>query len=304
MKGVLVVLASVALLIATFALWVKRDLLDTDAWTETSSELLADEEVRAAVADFLVERVDANVSREIARRLDKDLHAKARQALAAPDVRAVWVRANREAHAGIVALVDDKSADPAVLNLHPVLLQISKEIGIGPALAAKLPDKVGRLTILRHDQLEWAQNTARILRDFAYWLIALALALYAAAIAISRGHRRETFGLCSLGLLLDGAVILLLRWLGGAIFDAGLNDTVHADGATGSIWSISTDSLATYAYFLLGIGALGLLVSLALGRWLKSSDSEAPHYEWDEDEEDEGDYDEDPADEGEYATDR
>src|SRR3954452_14557421 len=111
MRGLLIFLASVALLVATFALWVRRDLLDTDAWTKTSSELIADEEVRAAVADFLVDRIDANVNREIARRLDKDLRAKARDALADPEVRSVWAQANREAHAGIVALVDNDSQD-------------------------------------------------------------------------------------------------------------------------------------------------------------------------------------------------
>ena len=296
MRGLLIFLASVALLVATFASWVRRDLLDTDAWTKTSAELIADEDVRAAVADFLVDRIDANVNRDIARRLDKNLRPEVRDALAAPAVRAVWAKSNRDAHAGIVALVDNKSEDPAVLNLHPVLLQIADQVGIGPALAAKLPDKVGRLTILRHDQLEWAQNTARILRDYAYWLIALAIALYAAAVAISRGHRRETAGLCALGLLLDGVLILLLRWLGGAVFNAFLNDTVHADGATGSIWGISTDALATYAYWLIGIGAVGLIITLALGRWLKSSDTDAPHYEWDDEEEE--------ADQGSYATDR
>jgi hypothetical protein len=281
-KGLLIFLASVALLVATFALWVRKDLLDTDAWTDTSAELIADEEVRAAVADFLVDRIDANVNREIARRLDKDLRAKTRVALAAPGVRAEWADANSDAHAGIVALVDDKSEDPAVLNLHPMLLEMADQLGIGPVLAARLPDKVGRLTILRYDQLEWAQDTARILRDFAIWLILLALVLYGAAVWVARGARRETLGLCALGLVLIGVAVLLLRWLGGAVFNAALNDTVHADGAIGSIWSISTSALATEAYFLIGVGVAALLIALALGRWLRSSDSAPPHYEWDE----------------------
>jgi hypothetical protein len=280
----LIALASVTLLIATFALWVRRDLLDTEAWTKTSADLIANEDVRAAISDFLVERIDANVNREIAGRLDKNLGAKARVALADPGVRAVWAKANRDAHAQIVALVDDNSTDPAVLDLHPVLVAIANQLGIGPALAAKLPDKVGRLTVLRHDQLEWAQTTARLMRDLAYALIALSLALYAAAIWFARGRRREALGLCALGLVLIGAVVLLVRWLGGAIFGAALNDTVHADGATGAIWSISTSALATEAYVLLIAGAVTLVVTLALGRWWSSSET-APSYEWDEDEE-------------------
>ena len=106
----------------------------------------------------------------------------------------------------------------------------------------------------------------------------LALVLYAA-----RDRRRRAvagakpLGLCALGLVLIGVVVLLLRWLGGAIFDAALNDTVRAEGATGSIWSISTSALATEAYFLLiGIGALVLLVALALGRWLRHRIGGAP----------------------------
>ncbi len=278
----LIALASVALLVATFALWVRNDLLDTDAWTETSAELIADEEVRAAVADFLVTRIDANVNRELARRLEKDIRAKAREALDAPSVRAVWADANGEAHAGIVALVDGETEDPAVLNLHPVLDEIVAQLGIGPAVANRLPEKVGRLTVLRHDQLEWARSTARQLQNFAYVLLVLALLLYAGAIAIARGHRRDAAGLAALSLLLIGVVVLLARWLGGAIFDAALDDEIRADGATGAIWSISTSGLATYAYALIAIGVAGLLIALALGRWLSSSDSDGPHYEWTE----------------------
>ncbi len=278
----LIALASVALLVASFALWVRDDLLDTDAWTETSTELIADEEIRAAVADFLVDRIDANVNRETARRLDKDLGAKIREALAAPSVRVAWADANKEAHAGIVALIDGEGNAPAVLNLRPVLGEIEPEVGIGPAVAAKIPKKVGRLTVLRQDQLQWAQTSARELRDFAYVLIALALALYGAAIAVARGHRRDAAGLCALSLLLIGVVVLLTRWLGGAVFDAALDGEIRADGATGAIWSISTSQLATYAYVLIAIGVVGLLIALALGRWLSSSDSEAPRYEWTE----------------------
>jgi hypothetical protein len=158
-------------------------------------------------------------------------------------------------------------------------------LGIGPALAARFPEKVGRLTVLRHDQLEWAQTAARQLQKFAYLLLALALVLYVGAIAVARGHRRDAAGLCALSLLLIGVIVLLARWLGGAIFDAALDNEIPAEGATGAIWSISTSQLATYAYVLVGIGVLGVLVALALGRWLASSDTDAPHYEWSEEDE-------------------
>ena len=48
---ILVVVASILGLVATLALWVERQALETDTWTETSSRLLEDEDIRSAVAD-------------------------------------------------------------------------------------------------------------------------------------------------------------------------------------------------------------------------------------------------------------
>ncbi len=42
----LVVLASVILLFGIFAVWAKRQALDTNEWTNTSSELLQQETIR------------------------------------------------------------------------------------------------------------------------------------------------------------------------------------------------------------------------------------------------------------------
>ena len=68
---VLIVLASLIGFFSVFALWIKRQALETDTWTQTSSQLLENEEIRDAVADFLVAKLYANVDVEdqIAQRL-------------------------------------------------------------------------------------------------------------------------------------------------------------------------------------------------------------------------------------------
>src|SRR5918997_6861997 len=58
---VLIGLGSLLAFVAIFALWANRQLLDTENWTETSSELLEDEAIRGQTAVFLVDQLYANV---------------------------------------------------------------------------------------------------------------------------------------------------------------------------------------------------------------------------------------------------
>src|SRR3954447_15025904 len=67
----LVVVASVLAFLATFSLWANRQLVDTDNWTDTSTKLLEDREIRDQISIFLVDQVYANV----------DIEAQLRQAL-------------------------------------------------------------------------------------------------------------------------------------------------------------------------------------------------------------------------------
>jgi hypothetical protein len=57
----LIILASLLAFLATFAVWANRQALETDTWTDTSSELLEDEDIRTAIGDFLVDALYTNV---------------------------------------------------------------------------------------------------------------------------------------------------------------------------------------------------------------------------------------------------
>ena len=50
----LIVVASLLTFLAIVALWANRQLLNTDNWTETSSELLENDDIRAQVSTLLV----------------------------------------------------------------------------------------------------------------------------------------------------------------------------------------------------------------------------------------------------------
>ena len=64
----IIVLASVIGFVAVFAVWAQRQLLETDTWAETSSELLENKDIQEAVANYLVDSLykNVNVEKELA----------------------------------------------------------------------------------------------------------------------------------------------------------------------------------------------------------------------------------------------
>src|SRR5215218_3515782 len=87
----LITLASVLALLAIFALWANRQLLDTDNWTETSSELLENDEIRGQLAIFLIDELYANVDvpAELAEAFPPRLQPPARSRISAC---VAWIR--------------------------------------------------------------------------------------------------------------------------------------------------------------------------------------------------------------------
>ena len=68
-KG-LVVLGSLLAFLSIFAIWIERQALNTDDWVGTSDRLIQDETIRAAVADYLVDQLYAEVEAMGGRRWD------------------------------------------------------------------------------------------------------------------------------------------------------------------------------------------------------------------------------------------
>ena len=120
----LITLASVLAFLAIFALWANRQLLDTDNWTETSSELLEHDEIRGQLAIFLIDELYTNVDvpAELAEALPPRLQPLAGPAAGAlqdlgvravdtllerPRAQALWEQANRRAHTRLLQVVED-----------------------------------------------------------------------------------------------------------------------------------------------------------------------------------------------------
>jgi hypothetical protein len=293
----LVVLATVIAFLSVFAIWAKRQLLETDTWTHTSSKLLENEDIRNAVADFLVTQLYANVDvqGELSKSLPADIKPLAgpasaglrevalnlsQRALAQPKVQALWEDANRTAHEELLAVVENRNeavsttGGNVVLDLGTILTKLANQVGIGGNLASKLPPDAAQITILKSDQLEAVQTGVRLLRTLAWLLAAIAIALYALAIYLAHDRRRQTLRAVGIAFLAIGVSVLFVRGLAGDYVVGALTTTAATEPAAHAAWSIGTSQLVEIAqdmvvYGLVIIAAAWLAGPTASAIWIR-----------------------------------
>ncbi len=275
------------MLIACFATWAERQALTTDDWVDTSGRLLENKAIQAALANYAVDQLYANVdvSAELQKALPPDFKQLsgpassglralgtngAEKVLATSRFQGLWEKANETAHKNLLAIIDDKgdvvsTNDGEVdLRLRPLIIQLADQLGIGNTAADKLPADTGNLRILRSDQLGLAQTIAKAIRGLAVVTSLLALALFALAIYLSRGYRWVTVLGTGISLILAGVVVLILREVIGSVVVRQLA-TETAKPAADATWTIGTSLLASIAHNVVAFGIFFIIAA-----WLAS----------------------------------
>ena len=214
----LVIAATVVTLLSVLAVWVQRQVLDTDVYVRSSAAMLDDPAVRTAIANYAVDevyrRVDVEAELEDVLPNDADRFANLAAAALRPAAYQVvdralrtsvlvglWEGANRQAHEEFVRTVvggggAGVSTEGGVvrLGLRPILVESTRRIGLGESLAARIPADAGTIEVLRSDELKSAQDGLRWLDAVAKFLPFVALGLYALALWLARDRRRRRSG--------------------------------------------------------------------------------------------------------------
>jgi hypothetical protein len=286
LSPLLIVLASIILFVSVLAIWIDFSMLDTDEFTETSSEILADEEVQAVLAPYLVNQIfsSAELSSTLAQALPGPLSALAGPAaagleevatrtaarlLASQRFQTLWAAANREAHQQFITIVEGDARAIAtingqvVLNLRPMTEQLFERLGLPTQVLATLPAGRGEIVIMQESQLTSLQKLVDVLQKIAKWFWVFALLLYAAAVWIARGRRREAIRGVGLSFLLVGLGLAVLVRLGGPRVVESLVAVPANEPAALSVWQILTANLRDSARALLLVGAI-----ILVGAWL------------------------------------
>ena len=284
----LLVLGTLILLVGSLTVWVKRQALDTDAWVDTSTQLLEDDEVRTALSLYIVDQLYSNVDVEgrLEQRLPPDfeglagplagaLRPPAEQAvdrfLQRPRVQALWEDINRAAHQSLLRILEDETregistAEGAVtLDLRLFVVSVGEELGFGEQLDARLPPDAGQVTVLESDQLESAQTAVKAIKTLSWVVILLAIAAFAGSIWLSR-DRRGMLRIVGAVFLLVGILLLVIRRAVGSYLVDALAEGETIRDAAGSSWIIGTGLLAAVAWALIVYGAVMLAGALLAG---------------------------------------
>jgi hypothetical protein len=283
---VLFVLGTLVILVGSLAVWVKRQALDTDAWVETSTNLLENDEVREALSVYIVDQLYANAEPQevLEAQLPENLQGLAgpiagalRQPavegvdrfLQRPRVQAAWEEINRITHQELMAVLNDETRGnittgegTVTLHLRTLVVNIGTELGFGEQLDARLPPDAGGIVILQSDQLEAAQTGVKAIKWMSWLVILIAFACFAGAIWLARG-RRAMLRNVGVALFLVGILLLVVRRAVGSYIVDALTSGESLRGAVDSTWFIGTSLLAEVAWALIVYGVI-----ILIGTWL------------------------------------
>jgi hypothetical protein len=284
----LVALGSLLAFLSVFAIWVERQALNTDDWVQTSDKLIQDRTIRAALADYLVDQLYANVdlekefeeklpgeTKDFAGPLSGALRSVApsgvEKVLETSTAQDLWEDANRSAHEQLVAVLEDKKEAVSTeegevkLQLGSLVTNLADQIGVGASLAEKLPPDAAEVTILRSDQLKTAQNITVALKGLAIVLSLLTFVAFGLAIYLSGEERWVTVLFCGIGLVAAGFAVIVAREVAGGIVVGQLVEQESVKPAADRAWAISTSLMTSIATTVIVIGVL-----FGIAGWLAS----------------------------------
>src|SRR4051812_47512211 len=303
--GVVLSLAILTGFGAVFATWVKRQALDTNNWTDTSTKLLANKEIRTALGAYLVNELFT--SNDVAARVAEILPPQAAglagpaaaglrqvaeraapELLARPGVQDLWRNSNKAAHKQLLLVIN--GGGPAltttngnvVLNLRPLVDQLATNLGVekqvalarsklagGTGAAAQqklgLPENAGSLTVLKSEDLKSGQDVAKGVKNLSIVLTIISLGLFATAVVLAPGRRRTTLRAVGWSFVVIGIITLLIRRVGGNYVVDNLVQVASAKTAVHEAWIISSSLLYNIAVAMVVYGLVLVLAAWVAG---------------------------------------
>jgi hypothetical protein len=296
--------ATVLAVLAIFAIWIDRQLLNPDNWAKTSTALLQKPTIRSAVAGYLVDQLYAHVNvpaqlesglpaplDPLAGPLSGALHGVAEQgaerALETPRVQSIWEAANRAGDQALVDIVKGRGRHVQIqggtvsLDLRQIVTDLTQRLGLPSEVAEKLPASVANLRLFSSAQLGLVRNMAKALHALAVWLSVIVFALYALAVSLARGHRRRTLVWVGSSLVFAGLIVLVARKIAQGQIVSAITTDASIEPAANDAYSVATSLLVQVASGSIIIGVPVILAAWFAGpaHWaLAGRRFWAPHF--------------------------
>ena len=181
----------------------------------------------------------------------------------------LWANANRQAHALFLKLINDggdslsTTGGAVTLNLGTIVDQLGSQLGVD--VSGKLPPDAAQIQLVKSDQLSTAQDLVKALKGLSLILPLIALALYALAVYLARGWRREAVRAWGVSWIVIGLLVLVVRSLAGTAVVDSLASTESVKPAVNATWDIGTSLLRDGGIAMLGYGIVIFFAAVLAG---------------------------------------
>lgn len=285
----LVVLGALVMLVASLTTWLERQALDTDNWVAAADELLENDQIRAAVAAFVVDELyeSVDVEEQLAQRLPEDFEQLAGPVAAAvrqpaadaldrllerPQVQAIWEGVNRRAHEALVRVLRDETVTGTSAAGGTVSLQLGQlveylaiEVGLPDRVVDAIPPGAGEIVVVQSDELDAAQAAVAAIDWGSALLFFAVVALFSGAVALATGWRRAALRNVGLAAAIVGLLLLVIQRLVGNYLVDHFVEVAANRGLANTIWLVGTSLLRGIAWNAVVVGAAILLAAVLGG---------------------------------------
>ncbi len=308
----LIVVATLIGLISILTIWVNRQMLSNDSFKKASAQLVRDPEVRGALSVYLVNQLynNVDVSGQLENQLPNNLKPLAGPVAAglrqpATDavafllsqgrVQQIWINSTALAHQQLVNVLENKTGagidtgnGVVTVDLSQLVKELGTQLGLPASALDRLPASTGRIEVMRSDQLGAAQTAVQVIRVASVFILILVLALYALAIYLARGRRRETLRSIGWAFVFVGLIVLVIRTVGGNYAINSLTTATYRTPAH-HVWLIETSILGELGRAVIIYGIVGVLgavlagpthAAIAVRRWMAPMLRERPGLSW------------------------
>jgi hypothetical protein len=284
----LVVVASLLTFLSILTLWVDRQMVDSNNWTNASEQVIQDPAVQSALATYLVNQLydNVDVGQALSAKLPPGLQGLAEPVAGAlrqpatnavgvilqrPRVQQAWIASLALVHEKLINVLENKTGHGistgngvVTLDLSALVADLGANLGLPQSALDKLPPDAGQVTILKSDQLSAAQKGFQVLKALSVWLLVAVLVMYGLAIYLARGYRRRTLRNIGWAFVVVGLLVLIVRsLLGNYIVDAIASPGYTVVGH--HAWLIGTSILGEIGRSTILYGLVAMLGAVLAG---------------------------------------
>jgi hypothetical protein len=265
-------LAAVLLPLGIVSVWVDGVVSDTDSYVETVTPLADDDAVKAAAVEELQRealQLIAGTGATLPPGGEKLVHLVVRGAVDSPVFRIAWARANRSAHAQLVAVLEDRSnvvldRDGRVyIELGTVLGTIAQSLAAqGLVDAGRLPEIHASIAVMDADQVAKARRAYDVLDTLGVWLPVGWIVAVLLTLLVARRRLASTANLAGASVVALGVLALALVFARDAVTE----DLPQRDVAL-AVWDVVVASLWREIEICAAVAAVVALVAWLLCRF-------------------------------------